>query len=94
MKSNADAYLSARSLEAEFREVFLQRKRRKTTVWIHQIAAALLSFFTGQQTISIRKKVDAKGEAQWIIYHSINDVRIVCSTEQEVRIWLERADNR
>ncbi len=53
-------------------------------------AQALLDFFTGQQTLSIRKKQLKNKTIQWIVYDPHRDSRHVFDSEAAVRDWLEQ----
>ncbi|MEM6449611.1 MAG: hypothetical protein AAF703_04770 [Cyanobacteria bacterium P01_D01_bin.105] len=100
MNSDAKTYLQPKSLETEFRDILSQRyPQRQSRSWLKQVKSALLLFLTGQQTISIRKKIinqqkTGDSEVKWIVYDSLNNRRNVFETEQAVRVWLEQKPHR
>ena len=100
MRSESRPHPSAGSLEAEFRDVLSrsallsQRTNRRLVRdnWTKRLGIAVLNFFTGQQTLSIRQSV-INGSRCWVIYDPQRDVRRVFETEQAVRAWLESGDS-
>ncbi|MFK8181807.1 MAG: hypothetical protein AB8B99_00435 [Phormidesmis sp.] len=90
MNSEFQSSLPAHSLESEFRRVVSYKQQQpKQPHRRKQFLSALLNFFTGQQTISIRPKMN-NGKMQWIVYDPHQNVRVVFETEQAVRIWIEQ----
>ncbi|MGB7085999.1 MAG: hypothetical protein WBD47_10625 [Phormidesmis sp.] len=48
-----------------------------------------MNFFTGKQTLSIRRRSRSNGTTQWIVYDPHRNDRHVFDSEQAVRAWLE-----
>ena len=87
--SELQPYLRSHSLEADFESVVYKRQQRaRSNQWPKRLCVALLNFFTGQQTLSIRQ-VTKNDQKQWIVYDPSKDERKVFDTEQAVRSWLE-----
>jgi hypothetical protein len=85
------SHFSPNQLEAEFHQLLRQRQKHSQPKRgiLQACAKLLLDFFTGQQTLSIRQQ-RRNGAVQWIVYDPSADSRLVFTSEQAVRVWLEQ----
>ncbi|WP_416673263.1 hypothetical protein [Egbenema bharatensis] len=66
---------------------------QKLTKYLDRLECAMIRFFTTDHEPKISYRIRRNGQERWIITDPDSHQRIVCTSESEVRFWLDQRYN-
>lgn len=68
----------------------IQPQHSKLSEWLHKCWTSLLQFFTQEKEPRVWQTSDHTGQIWWHAHDPISGRSLVCTTTEEVQIWLDQ----